>query len=111
MFEWKNLGVKWRSEQAYQVLEILKQNHIRYRMPADDMFFNSPFHLPHPDRRWAIQVRQRDVKRASALLAREGLIPDAAGDDHGTEETSGWRCPDGMTKPVLMAATLPTRAN
>ena len=73
MFGWKELGATWPSEQAYQVLELLKHNHIRCRMPADDMFFNSPFHLPRPDLRWAIQVRRQDVRRAMALLAREGL--------------------------------------
>ena len=81
MFGWKELGAVWPSEQAYQVLELLKQNRIRCRMPADDMFFNSPFHLPRPDRRWAIQVRRRDVKRAMALLAREelGRTPEETG--------------------------------
>ena len=73
MFGWKELGATWPTEQAYQALELLKQNRIRCRMPSDDMFFISPFSLPHPDRRWAIRVRRRDVDRAMALLAREGL--------------------------------------
>ena len=71
MFGWKELGAKWPTEQTYQVLEVLKQNRIRCRMPADDMFFIGPFHLPRPDRRWSIQVRRRDVKRVMAILAGE----------------------------------------
>ena len=73
MFGWMELGATWPTEQAYQALELLKQNRIRCRMPSDDMFFISPFSLPHPDRRWAIRVRRRDVDRAMALLAGEGL--------------------------------------
>lgn len=80
MFEWKALGAVWPTEQAYQVLELLKQNRIPCRMPADDMFFFSPFHLPRPDRRWSIQVRRRDEKRAMALLAREGLARESTVD-------------------------------
>lgn len=86
MFRWKELGAVWPSEQTYQVLEVLKQNRIRCRMPADDMFFYSPFYLPRADRRWAIQVRRRDVKRAMALLAREGLARDLTGDGRGAGE-------------------------
>ena len=79
MFDWKELGAIWYTEQAYQVLEILKQNRIRCRMPAEDMFFTFPFHLPRPDLRWKIQVRRRDVTRAMALLAQEGLAKDPTG--------------------------------
>lgn len=73
MFGWIELGATWPTEQAYRVLEILKQNRIRCRMPGDEMFFTNAFRLPHPDLRWAIQVRRRDVRLAMALLAREGL--------------------------------------
>ena len=99
MFGWKELGAIWRSEQVYQVLEILKQNRIRCRMPADDMFFNSPFHLPHPDRRWAIQVRRRDVKRAMTLLIQEGLVHEPASADLITEEPLAGRT--RTTRPGL----------
>ena len=78
MFGWTTLGARWRTEQAYQALEILKAHRIPSRMPSDDMFFIGPFHLPHPDRRWQIFVRRWDVRRALALLAREGLMIDAA---------------------------------
>ena len=78
MFGWTTLGARWRTEQAYQALEILKAHRIPSRMPSDDMFFIGPFHLPHPDRGWQIFVRRWDVRRALALLAREGLMNDAA---------------------------------
>ena len=74
MFGWKELEARWPAEKVYRVLEILKQNHIRCKMPADDMFFVGPFYMSHPNRRWAIQVRRRDEKRATALLAQEGLM-------------------------------------
>ena len=70
MFGWKTLGAIWPTEQAYHVLQLLKENRIRHRMPSDDMFFYSPFHLPRPDRRWAIQVRRRDMRRAMANRRR-----------------------------------------
>ena len=85
MFGWMTLGAQWRTEQAYQALEILKAHRIPSRMPSDDMFFIGPFHLPHPDRRWQIFVRRRDYGRAVEILAGEGLIvgatrPDRAGE-------------------------------
>lgn len=108
MFGWKELGAVWPTEQAYQVMELLKQNRVRCRMPADDMFFTDPFHLPRPDRRWAIQVRRRDVKRAMAILAREDLARATEADMTDTEEaarpplpheTVG--CRDGSSVPVF----------
>ncbi|MDO4865575.1 MAG: hypothetical protein Q4C10_03390 [Clostridia bacterium] len=77
MFAWKVLGAKWRTEQACQALEVLKENRIPARMFSDDIYFFSPFHLPQPDLRWQIYVRRRDRRRAMSLLAREGLINGA----------------------------------
>ena len=74
MFGWMTLGKRWRTEQVYEALEVLKEHRIPTRMPSDDMFFVGPFHLPHPDMRWEINVRRRDYRRALALLAREGLV-------------------------------------
>ncbi len=71
---WQSIGPSWVSEKVFRVLEVLKENRIPARMPSDDMFFFSPYHLPHPMLRWEIQVRRRDRARAAALLAREGLI-------------------------------------
>jgi len=55
-------------------MELLKENHISWRMPSHDMFFISAFHLPHPDRRWSILVKRHDHKRVLAILDQEGLI-------------------------------------
>lgn len=96
MFGWIELGPKWASEDCYRVIQILKHNRIPCRMPADDMFFVNPFHLPNPDRRWGIRVRRRDRKRALALLAREGLVRDAADDSRAAH-------PQGAT-PAARAA-------
>lgn len=88
---WQSIGPSWVSEKAYRALEVLKENHIPARMPSDDMFFFSPYHLPHPHLRWEIQVRRRDRARAAALLAREGLIDSPlhdAGIDAPEAETS-----------------------
>ena len=63
----------------------MKEHRIPTRMPSEDMFFTSAFHLPHPDLRWQIQVRRRDRDKAVALLAWEGLMKEAqGGDGHGT---------------------------
>ena len=80
----QSIGPSWVSEKAYRALEVLKENHISARMPSDDMFFFSPYHLPHPHLRWEIQVRRRDRARAAALLAREGLI-DSPMQDSGVD--------------------------
>ena len=77
MFGWITLGAQWRTEQAYLVLELFRHYRLPCRMPDDDMFFIDAFHLPHPDMRWEIHVRRRDLDRATALLIREGLINGA----------------------------------
>ena len=79
MFGWMTLEAQWATEQAYQTLEVLKEHRIPTRMPSDDMFFTSAFHLPHPDLRWQIQVRRRDRDKAVALLAWEGLMKESQG--------------------------------
>ena len=79
MFGWMTLEAQWATEQAYQALEVLKEHRIPTRMPSDDMFFTSAFHLPHPDLRWQIQVRRRDRDKAVALLAWEGLMKESQG--------------------------------
>jgi len=71
---WRSIGPVWVTEKAWQVMELLKENHISWRMPSHDMFFISAFHLPHPDRRWSILVKRHDHKRVLAILDQEGLI-------------------------------------
>lgn len=78
MNHWQNLGPEWKTETAFQVREILKSEHIPFRMPFSDVFFASFFHLPAEDKRWGILVRRKDWERAVKLLARDGLAnPDA----------------------------------
>ena len=74
MCGWKQLGPRWPTNEVFRVLELLKEARIPSRMPSDDMFFCNLFCLPHPGRRWAIQVRRRDWSRAIELLDREGLL-------------------------------------
>ncbi len=45
------------------------------RMPSDDMFFQSMFHLPHKDLMWGLKVRKKDLASVLSLLEKEGLIP------------------------------------
>lgn len=71
---WKSIGPKWVTKDAYRVMEVLRENGISWRMPADDMFFTNAFHLPHPVRRWAVLVKRRDRVRAIAVLKREDLM-------------------------------------
>jgi hypothetical protein len=90
MFGMKKLPARFRTEQACQALEILKQHNIRCQMPSDDMFFTSAFHLPHPDLRWQIMVRRRDHERAMALLVEEGLAKQpVSGEMEGSPADAG----------------------
>lgn len=86
MLGWTLFGIRWPTEQVCRVLEVLKEHRIPARMPSDDMFFVGPFHLPHPDRRWQIFVRRRDVRRAMQLLKKEGLISGATPSDRAEED-------------------------
>ena len=73
MNHWKNIGPEWKTGEAFQIRELLRSEHIAFRMPFSDMFFTSIFRLPADDKRWEIQVKERDWERAAALLIREGL--------------------------------------
>lgn len=74
MLLWMKLGPQWKTEKTFRALEVLKAHRIRFKMPSDDMFFASPGHLPHPDRRWEILVKRKDRGRALAALAQAGVI-------------------------------------
>ncbi len=75
MSGWTDIGYKWKTETAYTVREFLKGEGIPIRMPFDDLFFQSMYHLPHKTRIWGIQVRTKDLARVLVLLEMEGLIP------------------------------------
>ncbi len=74
MSRWIDIGYKWNTETTYRVREFLKENWIPIRMPFDDMFFQSMYHLPHKDRMWGLKVRKKDLPHVLALLEKEGLI-------------------------------------
>ena len=64
MSRWSEIGYKWNTEATCRVRAFLKENHIPFRMPSDDMFFQSTVFLPHRDRIWEIRVRKKDLARA-----------------------------------------------
>ena len=74
MSRWIDIGIKWNTETTCRAREFLKENRIPFRMPFDEMFFQSMYHLPHRDRIWGISVRKKDLARALALLAEEGFM-------------------------------------
>ena len=75
MSRWINIGYKWKTETTYRVREFLKENGIPFRMPSDEMFFQSMYHLPHRDWRWGIKAKRKDLAFVLALLEKEGFIP------------------------------------
>ena len=81
MSRWTDIGYKWNTETTYRVREFLKEMRIPMRMPSDDMFFQSMFHLPHRDLMWGLKVREKDLASVLALLEKEGLIPAAESRD------------------------------
>ena len=38
MHNWKSIGPEWKTEDVFQVREILKGEHIRFKMPFSDVF-------------------------------------------------------------------------
>ncbi len=74
MSGWIDIGYRWNTETTYRVREYLKENRISFRMPFDEMFFQSVYHLPHRDWTWGIRVRRKDLARVLSLLEKEGLV-------------------------------------
>ena len=74
MSGWIDIGPIWNTETNYRVREFLKENRIPFRMPSDEMFFQSMYHLPHRDRIWGIKVRRKDLALVLALLEKERFI-------------------------------------
>ena len=74
MSRWIDIGPIWNTETTYRVREFLKENRIPFRMPFDEMFFQSMYHLPHRDHIWGIRVRKKDLVFVLALLEKEGFI-------------------------------------
>ncbi len=74
MSGWIDIGPIWNTETNYRVREFLKENRIPFRMPSDEMFFQSMYHLPHRDRIWGIKVRRKDLAFVLAMLEKERFI-------------------------------------
>ena len=70
---WRNIGPEWKTEDIFRIREILKEEHIPFRMHFSDVFFVNLFHTPAEDKRWGILVREKDLAKAAALLVREDL--------------------------------------
>lgn len=66
----------WKTEQAYQVINLLKESHIRARTEPD--VFNRPFDSRmlsrDPETVWPVFVRKRTFERAVAILKAERLL-------------------------------------
>ncbi len=74
MSRWTDMGYKWKTETTYRVREFLKENRIPFRMPSDEVFFQSMYHLPHRDWTWGIKVRRKDLAGVLSLLEKEGFM-------------------------------------
>ena len=66
----------WKTEQAYQVMNLLKEYHIRAKTVPDE--FNPPFDSRMlsiaPEIMWPVYVRARNFERAVAILTEEQLL-------------------------------------
>ena len=78
MSRWIDIGPKWNTETTYRVREFLKEKRIPFRMPFDESFFQSMYHLPHRDWIWGIEVKKQDADCALSLLEKEGLLCGSA---------------------------------
>ena len=74
---WKNIGPEWKTEDVLQVREILKDEHIPFKMPFSDIFFVNVFHTPAEDKRWTVLVREKDWEKVVRMLIKEDLIRGA----------------------------------
>ena len=74
---WKNIGTEWKTEDVLQVREILKDEHIPFKMPFSDIFFVNIFHTPAEDKRWTVMVREKDWEKVVRMLIKEELIRGA----------------------------------
>ena len=73
MKRWTSLGPEWKTEDIYRIRQILRDEHIPFKMPFYDVFFANTFNMPSEDRRWGILVREKDLEKVITLLIREEL--------------------------------------
>lgn len=101
MSQWTYMGPEWKTEDIFRIREILRENHIPFKMPFSDVFFANTFKMPAADRRWGILVREKDLGRAAALLIRDGLACAALWPDTViTQEAAGGKITSGFLSPV-----------
>ena len=75
MSKWIEIGPRWRSEQADQVMELLQEKHIPSRViPEEFSFMNRMMLHRDPDRRWPIVVRKKDWQQAVDILTEEEML-------------------------------------
>ena len=77
MCHWTEIGPEWKTQDVYQVREILKGEHIPFKLPFSDIFFVNAFRMPAEDKRWKVLVRAKDWERVVRMLIREDLIRGA----------------------------------
>ena len=98
---WTSIGPEWKTEDIFRIREILKGEHIPFRMPYSDVFFTNYFYNLAKDRRWGILVREKDLGKAAALLIRDGLACAALWPDTViTQEAAGRKAATGFLSPV-----------
>ena len=110
MSRWTDIGYKWNTETTCRVREFLQGNRIPFRMPFDEMYFQSMYHLPHRDRIWGIQVRRKDLTRVLSLLGKEGIIRSPAPRARETpkREPAGFRRQRARLFPTALRKGWPT---
>ena len=95
MKRWTSIGPEWKTEDTFRIREILKSEHIPFRMPFADTFFTYTFSLPDKEKRWAVLVREEDLEKVTGLLLREELLCR-----NKQKAPAASSCPAGSPDPV-----------
>ena len=95
MKRWTFIGPEWKTEDTFRIREILKSEHIPFRMPFADTFFAYTFSLPDKEKRWAVLVRKEDLEKVTGLLLREELLCR-----NNLKASAAAPCPAGSPDPV-----------
>ena len=80
MKRWTSIGPEWKTEDTFRIREILKAEHIPFRMPFADTFFAYTFSLPD---------------KVTGLLLREELLCR-----NKQKAPAASSCPAGSPDPV-----------
>jgi len=81
MKRWTSLGPEWKTADIYRIREILRDEHIPFKMPFYDVFFANSFHMPSEEKRFGILIRKKDLEKVITLLIRERLACRALWED------------------------------